>query len=443
MYRKPWERRDPGYIPIDRSGNDYAGMVGAADPDRTAIEAAQNRWYDARDRGDKAGQEAAHREAEAIRSKYNYSGGSDGSQYLPWGGGYGQGGYGGAGGYGGGFSYKEAPQYVNRYQNQINALMGQIMNRPAFSYNPETDPSYAAYSKQYAREGQRATENTLAQAAAMTGGMPSTAAMTAASQAGDYYASKMADKIPELQQIAYQMYMDQGIEQRRNMDLLQQLEAGDYGKFRDTLGQYNTDRGFAYGSYRDTIDDRRYADEMAYNRQQAEKDRQYDFDLQRAKLLASAGDYSGFKALGYSDSDIKMLNAAYAKQQAKPSRGSGRDGGGGRGSSSSKPRLTASQTLKALQDGLVNESTLAAYEYWYGQPWGGGDDQSGKGGDASSVDMGSILALGYGPIDEDALAAKIKSGEVIEYVEEGKLKYRRNPGGGFGFNAGMNAFNRR
>ena len=43
----------------------------------------------------------------------------------------------------------------------------------------------------------------------MTGGMPSTAAVNAASQAQDYYNAKMADKIPELYTLAYQMYADE------------------------------------------------------------------------------------------------------------------------------------------------------------------------------------------------------------------------------------------
>ena len=37
-----------------------------------------------------------------------------------------------------------------------------------------------------------------------------------------------------------------------------------------------------------------------------------------------------------------------------------------------EPTLTASQTLNALKNGVVNDTTLAAYEYYFGEPYGGG-----------------------------------------------------------------------
>ena len=42
----------------------------------------------------------------------------------------------------------------------------------------------------------------------MTGGLPSTAAISAASQANDYHLAKLGDAIPQLQQLAYSMYRD-------------------------------------------------------------------------------------------------------------------------------------------------------------------------------------------------------------------------------------------
>lgn len=73
----------------------------------------------------------------------------------------------------------------------------------SFQYDPETDPRFAAYKKAYLREGDRAAENALAKASVLTGGVPSTAAITASQQAGDYYAAKLADIIPELYADAY------------------------------------------------------------------------------------------------------------------------------------------------------------------------------------------------------------------------------------------------
>ena len=44
--------------------------------------------------------------------------------------------------------------------------------------------------------------------------------------------------------------------------------------------------------------------------------------------------------------------------------------------SASKPTLTAAQTLQALKSGVVNDTTKAAYEYYYGQPYDDGTQTS-------------------------------------------------------------------
>ena len=109
--------------------------------------------------------------------------------------------------------------FKNPYQGQIDQTLDKITGRDPFSYDAEKDPMFQQYRKTYLREGQRANEDTMGNYAAMTGGMPSTAAVNAASQAQDYYNAKMADKIPELYTLAYQMYADEG------NNLLNQLSA--------------------------------------------------------------------------------------------------------------------------------------------------------------------------------------------------------------------------
>lgn len=328
--------------------------------DYTSLQSYKDAWNAANAAGDQSAMSAAHDAAEALRAKYGYSGGGDGSEYIKTpetkqftyesapatyqsqisdaagklldret------------------FSYETAPEYASKYQSQIDDLTSQILNREAFSYDPTTDPSYTAYKKEYAREGQRAAADTLGQYAALTGGMPSSAAIVASQQAGDYYAAQMADKIPELQQLAYSMYLAEGDRQRANLEMLTALEQGDYAKYQDLLGQYNADRNFAYGMYsddynrnlsalsalsalneselaqyntnrnfaygvnRDQVEDARYADETAYNRSTYESETAYNKALQKAQTLAAAGDFSGYKALGYSDAEIAGLKANY------------------------------------------------------------------------------------------------------------------------------------
>ena len=136
--------------------------------------------------------------------------------------------------------------------------------KPTFSYDLESDPVWQAYKKQYTREGQRATQDALGTTAASTGGIPSSYATAAATQAGDYYAAQMTDKVPELYQQAYNRYLNE-------------------------LSQWNADRNFGYGQYIDELNT------QIANRQEA---------LQNALYGAQIGDYSKLEDLGFDISNI-------------------------------------------------------------------------------------------------------------------------------------------
>ena len=304
---------------------------------RAAAAAGKTTWAD------------AHDYVERIRSNYGYSGDSDGSRYIPL-----EMGGGGRGNGGGGFSYEAAPTYTSRYQNQIDDLTRQILNREAFSYDPEKDPTYQQYKESYTRNGERAMQDTLGQVSARTGGLASSYAGSAAQQTYDNYMGALADKIPELKQLAYSMYQDEGNTQRANLEMLVALEQGDYAKYADLLAQYNTDRSFDYGVHRDNIGDerynnewnysvgrdqiadKRYEDETAYNRETFKDETEYNRALAKAQTLAAGGDFSGYKALGYTDQEIAGLKSAYNKAQA-----SVRSGGSKRGGSSASEDVYA------------------------------------------------------------------------------------------------------
>lgn len=128
--------------------------------------------------------------------------------------------------------------------------------------------------------------------------------------------SALADKIPELRQLAYSMYQDEGNEMRANLEMLMALEQGDYAKYTDLLGQWNTDRNFDYGVHRDQISDnrynnewnyqvgrddiadKRYEDETAWERSQYTSEKEYNQALAKAQTLAAAGDFSRVQGPG-------------------------------------------------------------------------------------------------------------------------------------------------
>lgn len=242
----------------------------------------------------------------------------------------------------GSFSYDEAPTYENAFAQQQKDLLDRILNREDFSWSKETDPQWSSYKKSYLREGDRATANALAQASAASGGRPSSHAVNAATQAGDYYATKLNDVIPTLYQQAYERYLDEYNMKLKDLNTVNQQEQLDYAKYLDRLGQFNTDRGFAYQNYaddydrlrsqladvqgQDQIDYARYLDEVS--RQQTAQD---SIRSQVDAILAAGGSPSAnlVSESGYSSEYVKALEDAYRKQEAKKAAKKSGSGGGG------------------------------------------------------------------------------------------------------------------
>lgn len=163
------------------------------------------------------------------------------------------------------FQYEKAPQIVDNYANVINNAADAIANRAAFQYNPDNDPLFAVYQKQYAREGDRAAANALANAAMLSGGQASTAAIAASQQAQNYYGSQMADKIPELYQIAYNQYQDEGDRMRQNLDMYRSLRSDDYGLQESNRDQHNFDQQFLYNMALQDLAQENANNQMAFN----------------------------------------------------------------------------------------------------------------------------------------------------------------------------------
>ena len=108
-------------------------------------------------------------------------------------------------------------QYDNEteYQKALKAVTDPV----EFSYDQDSDPQYGAMRQAMLRERDRSVADTLARASAASGGMPSSYAVTAAQQAGDYYTGKLGDAGITLYQNALDKYMKD-----RNLDL-SRLEA--------------------------------------------------------------------------------------------------------------------------------------------------------------------------------------------------------------------------
>ena len=93
---------------------------------------------------------------------------------------------------------------------ELERLYAAITGRPAFSYNPASDPVYNSYAQSYQRRGRLAMRNTMGQAAALTGGYGSSYAQSVGQQQYDSYLQSLGEALPELYGMAWQRYNAEG-----------------------------------------------------------------------------------------------------------------------------------------------------------------------------------------------------------------------------------------
>lgn len=328
--------------------------------------------------------------ANQLRSSYgNYTAGADGSQYVSDGkyapkidetldkiGSFKP------------FTYGSAPSYENRFQQKQQELLDAALKRDPFSWSKETDPQYSSYKKTYLREGERATADALAKASAASGGRPSSFAVNAATQAGDYYATKLSDVIPTLYQQAYERYLKDYQMKLSDLEAVNNQEQLDYAKYLDRLNQFNTDRNFDYNNYlgeygrlQDYLGGLQGQDNTEYNRylgvlDEIKEKQQQDQELSRsqvdAMLQVGVSPSAGLIGKsGYESEYVKALENYYKQQAAQAAaKTSGRSGrttrrsGGNDGGNESSMKLSTAKDM-AKQGIFSAEVRQAFYDAGY------------------------------------------------------------------------------
>lgn len=93
---------------------------------------------------------------------------------------------------------------------ELERLYAAITGRPAFSYDPASDPVYNSYAQSYQRRGRLAMRDTMGQAAALTGGYGSSYTQSVGQQQYDSYLQSLGEALPELYGMAWQRYNAEG-----------------------------------------------------------------------------------------------------------------------------------------------------------------------------------------------------------------------------------------
>ena len=164
--------------------------------------------------------------------------------------------------------YDEAMSYTNgmlqqlstgktSYSDQVQAMMDKIMNRDPFEYDVDSDMLFQQYLASSMASGKTAMQDTMGQAAALTGGYGSTYATTAANQAYNQYIQDAYNNLPEYYQMAMEAYQMEGDEMYKQLGMLNDADNKEYGRLYDAFNaNYMVAEDMydhAYNEWNDTV----------------------------------------------------------------------------------------------------------------------------------------------------------------------------------------------
>lgn len=168
----------------------------------------------------------------------------------------------GAAGLGAGIGTAPRPTYTGRYDEQIQQLLNNIYNQKQFNYDYNVDPLYQQYADQYAKKGKEAMMDTMGQASNLTGGYGNSYGQMVGQQQYNEYMNSVNDMIPTLYNLAKDVYETNNNLNYNKLSAFNNQDSLDYGKYRDTNTDYESDRNFDYAKWRDTVSDEKYLTEL-------------------------------------------------------------------------------------------------------------------------------------------------------------------------------------
>lgn len=354
-------------------------------------------------------------------------------------------------------AYQDAMKYTNEllaqlssgrtsYTDQIKDMLNQIQGRDPFVYDMNNDTLFQQSLASAMASGKTAMQDTMGQAAALTGGYGSTYATSAANQAYNAYIQDAYNNLPEYYELALQAYQMEGDEMYNQLSALttadaseyermyntwnsnfqnaQQMYQNEYTAWQDKVGNainsaqmqlsefgtlydqayktYTANQGYADSLYAKEFNKWSAEEDLAYNYANLEQNqKQYDSDLayKYASLAQNQSQYESDLALKYAQ--LAQDQAQFNAQMAAKKTSSGSSGS----SSSKKSSSSGTGKVDTLTNAEVNAIKSAYTEA------GGGES-----GDAA-VDA-YLSAIGKNNVDPDAVWTILSGISMEEELEE-------------------------
>lgn len=156
--------------------------------------------------------------------------------------------------------------YNDPYRGQMERMREDIQNREAFEYDYRNDPQYKALRALKEREARKAYNDGYGEMSKQfEGGVP-VAMINKLIDTREGIEAQADNYIPQLKQMAYEMYMNEGDQMMRNYAMMQDAANQDYNRWTLDRDMYVSGKQNAY--------DRGYG-ERAYAKNVADSDRNY------------------------------------------------------------------------------------------------------------------------------------------------------------------------
>lgn len=182
--------------------------------------------------------------------------------------------------------------YQSKYMGLADEVMNNYLNREDFSYDLNGDALYQQYKDKYVTQGKMAMQDTMAQAAAMTGGYGNSYAANVGNQAYQASLQNLNDIVPELYQMAYSKYQQEGQNMLNQYGMLVDRDNIDYGRYRDTVSDWNAERDYLTNLYNAerTYDYTKYSD-----------NRNFDYGVYSDDRTLAQTQYNADRSLAYDE----------------------------------------------------------------------------------------------------------------------------------------------
>ncbi len=258
-------------------------------------------------------------------------------------------------------------------QEDYKGILDKILNREDFSYDLNGDALYQQYKDKYIQQGKMAMQDTMGQAAAMTGGYGNSYATTAGNQAYQASLQNLNDIVPELYQMAYDKYNQEGQELYSQYSLLSDDRNTEYGMWADKGNKLLTDRDY-YTGRADTEYGKEYgqwSDNRTYDTNQYWSETNFGYGKERDEVADEQWQKSFEEGQRQYNTTLEFNKA----QASKSSSSSGSGGSGGSEDTGTAPEFASytkafdyvgkvlkdygEKTAAARIEDLVNNGTLS------------------------------------------------------------------------------------